>query len=462
MLAAIALVAVALLIDEQREFEAAVDNLKGEQVALATAVAADFETRLNRLEQMGTIRQNATAVETMIPRLLGGAMQLEQPGSRIILIARPGQDVLLTTKGRTIDSDTLLAALRSGVTGIAISRDEAPKFGLPERIAIAGIDAVESPSGSWGVIVLASGERLRARERYAQLRVLLGLGLVIVILTGFGGMAIRQERRQVAAARALELSAHERERERLLAQADKMATLAALSSGIAHEVATPLSTIMVRVEELVPANEGDPEARASLQVVMEQVERIQLIIRGVLGLARGEMPPFVHAHPEALARGALSMCLHRLGQAQIELVTDFAPNLPSIACDPPMLEQALTNLLLNACDATPHGSRIFLRTSLRESTVAFVVDDEGEGITPETAAHAQEPFFTTKSGARGHGLGLAITREVVSHHGGSLLLEPRPDARGARATIELPAASSGLARNGGETRNVHDAMDESD
>lgn len=445
MMAAIALIATALLLDEQREFEAAIDNLKDEQIALATAVAADFETRLKRLEAAGTIRPEATEVAHMIPQLLGGAMQLEQQGSRILLVARPAQQKLLTTDGRSIDSAMLQSALRTGAAGITISREEAPRFGLPPRIAIAGIDTIASSSGSWGVIVLVSGERLRARERYAQSRVLLGLGLVSAIILGFGGMAIRQERRQVAAARALEVAALERERERLLAKADKMATLAALSSGIAHEVATPLGTIMARVEQLSPIAENDPEARSSLQVVMEQVERIQSIIRGVLGLARGELPPFVSARPEHLARAAVGLCLHRLGQAGVEIKLDLVPNLPSIACDPPMLEQALTNMLLNASDASPRGATVHFRTRADGANVAFVVDDEGEGIDPETAAHAHEPFFTTKSGPRGNGLGLAITREVVSHHGGSLRLEPRDDVRGTRATIELPAASAETA-----------------
>ena len=72
MLGAVSLVATALLFDERREFEAALQNVKDEQVALATAVAADFETRLNRLEQAGAIRPDATDVASIIPQLLGG------------------------------------------------------------------------------------------------------------------------------------------------------------------------------------------------------------------------------------------------------------------------------------------------------------------------------------------------------------------------------------------------------
>jgi two-component system NtrC family sensor kinase len=98
----------------------------------------------------------------------------------------------------------------------------------------------------------------------------------------------------------------------------------------------------------------------------------------------------------------------------------------------------LTNLLLNACDASTRGTIVRLSVRAQEATLSFVIEDEGEGISPETAARAQEPFFTTKSRDRGNGLGLAITREVVSHHGGKLFLSAREGARGTQASIELP------------------------
>lgn len=437
MLAAVSLVATALFVDEQQEFEAAVQDLKDEQIALATAVGADFETRLNRMEQTGRIRAGETHIESFIPELLGGAMKLEDPGERVLLVARPDKKRVLTTDGRPVKSDFLLSAMHSGVSGVILSRDEAPRFGLPPRIALAGIETIRSESGLWGVAVLASGERLRERERHAQLRFLLGFVLVTVIVSGFGGMAIRQQRHKLGVARALEISALERDREKLLAKADKMATLAALSSGIAHEVATPLGTIMARVEQVLPAIEGNASASSALEVVMEQVGRIQTTIRGVLGLARGEMPPLVPESPRTVAQGAVALSKHRFGHAGVRIELHVSANLPDIACDPPMLEQALTNLLLNACDASARGQNVRLLATCEEETLSFVVDDEGEGIDPETVARALEPFFTTK-GRRGNGLGLAITREIVAHHGGKLRLEPRADGGGTRALIELP------------------------
>jgi signal transduction histidine kinase len=104
-----------------------------------------------------------------------------------------------------------------------------------------------------------------------------------------------------------------------------------------------------------------------------------------------------------------------------------------------MLEQALVNLLLNACDASARGQTVRIAVEAEGSTLRFVVSDEGEGVSVQTAARAQEPFFTTKPEGRGNGLGLAITREIVAHHGGKLALEPRHPERGTRAIIELPS-----------------------
>jgi len=441
MLVAVSLVAIALLLDEQSEFEAAVQMLKDEQVTLATAVGADFETRLSRLEQAGEeVRLDGGNVRTRLGQLLGGALQLEKPRSRLLLVARPEDGLLLRTDGRAVSSPTLLSAARSGVSGLILPRDESAAFGLPPRIAVAGVETIEGRNGTWALIVLVSGERLRARERYAQLRFLLGLGGVTAIILGFGGAALRQQRRKLDVARALETASFEREREKLLAKADKMATLAALGSGIAHEVATPLSTIMARVEQLLPANQGDPRASAALNVVLAQVERIQAIIRGVLGLARGELPPLVHARPDVIADNAAALSRHRLAQAGVELVLQVPKDLPDVACDPPLLEQALTNLLLNACDASTRGATVLFSAHQEEGALCFCVLDEGDGISAEAAARAQEPFFTTKPKGYGNGLGLAITREVVAHHRGELRLEPRTSARGTRATIELPHA----------------------
>jgi signal transduction histidine kinase len=102
----------------------------------------------------------------------------------------------------------------------------------------------------------------------------------------------------------------------------------------------------------------------------------------------------------------------------------------------------LVNLLLNACDACNEGgTTVTLSIHGDRERVAFVVTDDGVGISPAVAKRATEPFFTTKPEGKGTGLGLAIANEIVKHHCGSLTLSPRVDGRGTRVCVELPVAA---------------------
>jgi signal transduction histidine kinase len=400
-------------------------------------VGADFEARLLDYEEESGRALDVATLSANMPKFLGGAMQLELPdGLREIWIAPPGHDLLFHDGSKATRSREISDAIQNGDQSLLLSREAAEQLGLPARIAAVGISRVKGKGGQWAVLLVASGQRLRDREQHAQLRFLLGLAATFAIVVGFGGTALRQHWRKREVAQQLELSALQNEREKLLMRADKLATLAALSSGIAHEVATPLSTIMARVEQVLPAVADVPRAAAALTVVSEQVERIQAIIQGVLGLVRGELPPFVHAQPAQLARKAMALVSHRFGEARVSLSFAAADELPEVACNPPMLEQALANLLLNACDASHAECEVHIVVQAADGRLSFAVEDEGEGIARENAERVREPFFTTKN--RGTGLGLAIAREIVSHHGGRLHLEQRAGLRGTRAVIELP------------------------
>jgi signal transduction histidine kinase len=311
---------------------------------------------------------------------------------------------------------------------------------LPDRIAIAGMASVPSSAGAWSVVVLVSGERLREREQHAQRRFILVITVLTLLLGTFGYVALKEQRSQLEVARRLEVSALERERDRLLARHDKMSTIAALSGGIAHELATPLGTIVARVEQVLATVEDDPRATAALNAVIEQVTRIQRVVQGLLGLVREDAPRLIRSKPEDIVESAVGLVRHRFGQSGVKLELECAGALPAIACDPPMLEQALANLLLNACDASKRGTTVHVRASMSAERVEFVVEDEGEGISPEVAKRAGEPFFTTKPRGRGTGLGLTIAHEIVAHHGGKLRLAQREDGPGTRASIAIAPA----------------------
>jgi signal transduction histidine kinase len=132
--------------------------------------------------------------------------------------------------------------------------------------------------------------------------------------------------------------------------------------------------------------------------------------------------------------------LHRFERSEVSVELKLGRALPQISCDPPILEQALVNLLLNALEASEGAGVVALTIEADEGNVRIVVEDEGQGITDEAVERAGEPFYTTKSKHRGTGLGLAIAQEIVASHGGKLFLARAEQRAGTRACIELPRA----------------------
>ncbi len=425
MLASIGLVLAIAVSSLTRSREDSLADYSGRQALLASSVSADFEHRLMRRRAAAESDARPLTDEVVL-ELIAGGRRLEQPGEVLVLVARPHGSGFLTTDGRVIPSLRLRTALDSGEESVVIPRDEAAGFGLPRRTAIAGLAHVSIRDGEdWGVVVLGSARRLRDRQILDERRLAVTVVVVTIVAVAFGVVARRRQK--------LEL---EREREAALAKADKMAALAALSTGIAHEVGTPLGVIVGRVEQALE-RASDDRTKAALSVVLEQVERIRRIVRGCLALARGDAPQLLPTSPGTLAERATDLVRHRFGNAGVELVSDVAPDLPPVACEPALLEQALVNVLLNACEATPRGGAVRLSVQATDGHVRFVVDDDGAGISDETARRATEPFFSTRLQEGGSGLGLTIAREIVNHHSGSLTVEKRREARGTRATISI-------------------------
>jgi two-component system cell cycle sensor histidine kinase/response regulator CckA len=152
----------------------------------------------------------------------------------------------------------------------------------------------------------------------------------------------------------------------------------------------------------------------------------------------------------------MEQILRRTIGEQIELVTDLAGGLPMVVADPGQIEQIVLNLAINARDAMPDGGTLSIDTSLREvvgdevvgtdapsgSYVCCRVSDNGTGMSREVRDRAYEPFFTTKTGGEGSGLGLATVYGIVSQSGGFTRIYS-DEGIGTSITILLPVAIEG-------------------
>jgi two-component system NtrC family sensor kinase len=433
MLVAMAAVTALAYWDEQRESRAALDDLAQEQATLAGAVASSLGERLANMPL-------SDALHAPPADLLAAVRAIEQKGLVRVLLARPGGSDLVGSDGSVVVSTTITRALDQGQRSLRLQRAEAAALALPARTAVAGLHRVEGAElGRWGVAVIATARAERDREVRAQWRLVLGVTVASGLVLAFGGLAMRKQRKELELGHQLVLTQIRTERDERLVRADKLATMGALATGIAHEVSTPLGVILGRAEQLLP-KQLDDRARRAVEIISDQTERIFAVIRGFLGLARGGQPALQRCDPAVLAQAATGLVEHRFDKGQIRLHVELDPDLPKVDCDARLFEQVLVNLLLNACDACSEGGKVALSVHGDGQRVAFVVSDDGVGISQEVAERATEPFFTTKPEGKGTGLGLAIANEIVKHHRGTLTLSPGADGRGTRVCVELPTA----------------------
>lgn len=452
MLLAIGVVTGIAWWDSRRESEAILQDLGAEQALVAAIAARDLGAHLARLPPassslMLSIHGSldpANPLEVRPADLLGGPA-VEQPGAFRLFLVPPNENWLIATDGGVVSSAPLRNAFELGVRSVRLDRSQAHELGLMARTAMAGIAHVDGGSlGEWGVAAVATAARQRDREGRAFWRFVLGVALATGLVLTFGGIALRNERRELHAQRELAVAAVERQRDEQLARADRVATMGTFAMGVVHEVSTPLGVIMGRAEQLRARSADDERSVQAAQAIIGQVDRIQTIVRRFLDVARGGRPTLARTDPAELVRSAAASVQHRFSKARVSLVTDSPAGAQEVHCDRPLLEQAIVNLLLNACDACSPGGRVELAVRADSERVAFVVTDDGAGIPAENAVRATDPFFTTKPA--GTGLGLAIAAEIAKSHRGDLSIAPNGAGRGTRACVEIPAAMPGATR----------------
>jgi two-component system, NtrC family, sensor kinase len=431
MLLTVAVVGCLVYWDADRESSAALQDFAQEQATLAQALGASL--RASSQAGADDVRADLRTIES---RRSGRRTSL------VLLVHRQGETFLRTTDGRQVTSPRLIDALDRGDTVARLTRSEAALLGLPSRTAVAGLDRGDASSGSsWDVVAIATAERERDRELWTWRRSILSVLTAASLVVVFGGLAMRNQRKELLLERELAMAGLRQSRDERLLRANKVAVMGTLAMGVAHEISTPLGVITARVEQMAPKVAHDDRLTAGMTTILTQIDRIKHVIRGLLGLARGDSPSAERIEPRALIENAVGLVEHRFHEAGVRLAKGVAPGLPLVVGDPRLLEHAVVNLLLNACDACGPESEVMVTAQKDDTGVKVVVDDNGSGISPADIGRALEPFFTTKARDGGTGLGLAIAHEIVASHRGTLVLATRAP-HGTRATIHLPAANS--------------------
>lgn len=228
-----------------------------------------------------------------------------------------------------------------------------------------------------------------------------------------------------------------------LVQAERLTTIGKMAAHITHEIRNPLSSMGLNIElleEELERSGGDKEQAQLVGAIKSEANRLSRIAEQYLSVARRPRPVLERESLEDLVRELLAFVRLELGKAKVEAVIDVEPGVPDIRIDESQLRQALLNLVRNAREAMPEGGT--LRVGIARAVgggVDLTVDDTGAGIPDDVRASIFDPFFTTKQ--RGTGLGLAVTRDIVEAHGGTIVCEPSPGG-GTRFRIHLGEGKS--------------------
>jgi len=230
--------------------------------------------------------------------------------------------------------------------------------------------------------------------------------------------------------------------QKAMMQQEKLASVGRLAAGVAHEINSPLTTILTTAMLLQEDFAPDEPLFKDLKTIADETLRCRRIVTNLLDFAKQSKPSKKQSDVNMLVRESVALIRKQAAFKDVEVGQFYSDSMPDVYLDKNQIQQCIINLGLNAIEATDSGGRVSFETSfLADSgTVAIVVRDTGEGISEEDMKKLFEPFFTTKD--TGTGLGLAITHGFVQQHGGAIEVESK-EGEGTAFTIRLPVKKDG-------------------
>jgi two-component system cell cycle sensor histidine kinase/response regulator CckA len=334
-----------------------------------------------------------------------------------------------------------------------------------DAAAIAVLDEATLRDASGAVAMLNSRSYLDARaeyrdavealatdaERFFQVELraesreeLISVAVSVAIFAAtIGAWAVFLRRIRRGQRRLDEESRQRRQAEADLLQAQKMEAMGTMAGGVAHDFNNIVTAIWGSAGQARSQIEADSPAQVALARIEAACGQANGLVRSLLTLGRRSS---FERRPVDL--GALidetALLMETVMPPSIQVVITRDPGHgPWVLGDRALLQQAVTNLVLNARDAMPDGGRLGVVVGDRSSNdpagewISVQVSDTGVGIAPEVLPRIFEPFFTTRESGRGTGLGLAMVRSIVDGHGGEVRCDPAPGS-GTVFTVSLP------------------------
>jgi signal transduction histidine kinase len=226
-----------------------------------------------------------------------------------------------------------------------------------------------------------------------------------------------------------------------LGRAERLSAVGMLAAGVSHEINNPLGIILATAGNLREALDASSPWREDVGIIEQETERCRRIVQRLLNFAAsGDSNP-VEVDINALLRETFALVVRDERARMLKAEWALDPQLPLMLVDPRHMQQVFMNLLLNAADAMEGTGVVTLRTGesieggQRKVLIEFA--DRGSGIHPKDMDHIFDPFYTTKKGGAGFGLGLAVSYGIIAEHGGEITVASEL-GHGSVFTITLP------------------------
>ncbi len=222
----------------------------------------------------------------------------------------------------------------------------------------------------------------------------------------------------------------------------KLTALSRLSAGIAHEVKNPINATVIHLEllkqKLASPSADQAAIKEHLAVIGTQMRRLDEVVQGFLKFIRPEDLKLQAVSLSTIIDAIQPVVAAEAEHNGVELTLAIPRDLPDIRVDPGMMQQALLNLALNACQAMPAGGRLRIGAAVASGRrVEIICEDTGSGITPEHLDKIFNLYFTTKEG--GSGIGLSMVYRTIQLHDGEIEVQSTP-GRGTTFHVLLPQA----------------------
>ena len=398
------------------------DDLHETAEVTAFAVADDLE-----------LRPEPIVADTLVPVLR--SFINAAPDLRSITVFRA-----IDGHGETLVSTSVVAPVGPALVRDVIARgDMVTTQPTPDSLVVAV--PIGQPGSIRGAVAVAVSVRaVRQLQRVAALVAFGGDAFAVLAIAALINLLARLRDRNQELVRSYQSVSRLRE---TAARAQQLAAVGQTMANVAHQIGTPLNLVSGHVQ-LLQHEISDPNLQRRLRIVEEQVDRVVATVRTLLERARppGERQPVRIDAVLARMRDAMG---GRMASSGVTLDLKIRHPLASVAADEAQLELALLNLVTNAVDAMPDGGTLTLAATNAGPRVRIDVSDTGTGIDGAILPRLFEPWVTTKPAGRGTGLGLTITRDLITSLGGTITVSTVP-GRGTTFTIELPAAEAAVQK----------------